>query len=111
MNPTRAKAKNVLWVLLFTATVGIAPLAYQEYWRPTPPLIIGFAIFYAVHPIGAAWMIYQSIRYESRPLPIILFCLVPYSFVWYYFERVRSGKQSLRQTAGRAPAERRVDDP
>lgn len=36
---------------------------------------------------------YMSIRYEKKPLPMLALALfVPFTFVWYYFERVRPGK-------------------
>jgi len=38
-------------------------------------------------------MMYMSIRYEKKPLPFVLLALlIPFTFLWYYFERVRPGK-------------------
>jgi hypothetical protein len=38
-------------------------------------------------------MMYMSIRYEKHPLPMVLLAaFIPFSFLWYYFERVRRGK-------------------
>jgi len=45
------------------------------------------------HPFGVLWMIYQTIRYEAKPLPYVFLALfVPFAWVWYYFERVRLRK-------------------
>jgi len=41
------------------------------------------------------WMLYQAIRYEARPLwYVLLVACVPFSYVWYYFERYRPRKTS-----------------
>jgi hypothetical protein len=37
--------------------------------------------------IGALWMWYQAIRYEIHPLKFIIIAVLPFSFMWYYFER------------------------
>jgi hypothetical protein len=37
--------------------------------------------------IGTLWMLYQSIRYEIRPLLFCVLSIIPFSFVWYYYER------------------------
>lgn len=42
-----------------------------------------------IQPLGGFWMIYMSIRLEKRPVPYIMLAFVPYSFLWYYMERVR----------------------
>ena len=44
-------------------------------------------------------MAYQCVRYEKKPFPLLLLVLIPYSFLWYYFERVRKRKQALRPAA------------
>src|ERR1035441_7653743 len=44
----------------------------------------------AIGPFGALWMIKTVIRQEPSPWPLLfLAVLLPYSFLWYYFERVR----------------------
>jgi hypothetical protein len=47
--------------------------------------------------LGSFWMLYQSVRYEIRPLSFILFSFIPFSFVWYYFQRYskRTGVRRL----------------
>lgn len=90
--------RTLLWCSFLTITTGVLLLVSHGIFALTPPMIVALAIFYAIHPLGAVWMAYQCIRHEARPFPIILLVLVPYAFVWYYFERVRGGKQLLRST-------------
>ena len=60
-------------------------------------------VFYVVEPIfmvhlaSSAWMLYQAIRHESKPLPYALLgFFVPFACVWYYFERFRPRRQPLK---------------
>jgi hypothetical protein len=47
--------------------------------------------------VGFFWMIYQAVRYEYRPLRFVLIALfLPFSFIWYYFERYSSRPPSNR---------------
>jgi hypothetical protein len=57
-----------------------------------PLVLIVVFLIYAVGPLGAFWMLYMAIRYERHPLPMILLAFLPYSFLWYYFERVHPKK-------------------
>jgi hypothetical protein len=58
-----------------------------------PLVIFATVALFAIPPMGAFWMMYLSIRYEKKPLPMLLLAFfVPFSFVWYYFKRVRPGK-------------------
>ena len=47
--------------------------------------------------LGVIWMFYQAARYEIRPFRFIILCFVPFSFIWYYFERYskRTGVRRL----------------
>jgi hypothetical protein len=64
-----------------------------------PGSFLGVLAFLAtfVGNLGGVWMFYQAARYEIRPFWFIVLCLVPYSFVWYYFERYskRTGVRRL----------------
>jgi hypothetical protein len=42
--------------------------------------------------VGAFWMMYMSIRHEKSPLPMVMLAFIPFTFLWYYFERFRAGK-------------------
>jgi hypothetical protein len=93
------KMKTLLWGLFFVVMSGVLFLGYQEFWRPGPAAVVGIAILYGVHPFGALWMAYKCLRYERRPLPLVLFALlVPFSFLWYYVERVRRGRHLTRES-------------
>jgi len=47
--------------------------------------------------VGMVWMVNQAIRYEVRPFRYCAAALLPFTCVWYYFERyrVREGLQRL----------------
>jgi hypothetical protein len=61
-----------------------------------PAILLAFIALFAVPPVGAFWMMYTSIRYEKSPLPMILLAFIPFSFLWYYFERIRPGSLQNR---------------
>jgi hypothetical protein len=51
--------------------------------------------FLALQPFCGLWMLYQAIRHEAKPLPyFFLGAFVPFSYIWYYFERFRPRKQA-----------------
>jgi hypothetical protein len=85
--------KILLWVLLGFAVSGLAFCMFVSGWFPRNPVIDFFIfVFFSAPAVGAFWMLYVAIRNERHPLPIILLAFLPYSFLWYYFERVRLGK-------------------
>src|SRR5437773_557837 len=82
----------LLWLVLRAGRLSVLPTTLAE-------LTIGAAI------LGGYWMIYDSVRYERRSWPYAVCSLIiPYSFVWYYFERVRK-----RSSAQRVPVASRTD--
>lgn len=95
--------KLSLHVVCGFAVLGVALwiLTSAEVPRNSPFLPVVFMVF-MVPPIGSLWMVYMSVRYELKPLPMILLAFLPYSFVWYYFERYRPRKR----TTGGAPFRR-----
>jgi hypothetical protein len=67
--------------------------------RPETDLTMLMAsIFFMMGAVGAIWMLYTVIRWESQPLLYAILALVPYTFVWYYFERVSGSRLSARST-------------
>ena len=69
-----------------------------EISRSVSPLfevLAGMATF--AEYVGCIWMFYQAARYEIRPFRFIILCFVPFSFIWYYFERYskRTGVRRL----------------
>ena len=65
----------------------------------SPAMMFGLWILFGVPPVGSFWMMYMSIRYEKNPLPMILLALIPFTFLWYYRERVRPGKSGGKRAA------------
>lgn len=60
-------------------------------WLPKTTLAMGALIaFFLCAPIGALWMLYDCSMREKPSFIYYLLALVPYAFVWYYFDRVRS---------------------
>lgn len=93
--------KLIAWVAFGFVVAGIAFWFVTSARGPANPFLIAFlAIVFVAAPCGTFWMLYMSIRYEKRPLPTMLLAFIPYTFLWYYFERVRSG----RLTTNRQPA-------
>ncbi len=86
--------RGLFWALFLVLTTGTALLAAVDFWPLNPSALVTLGIIYALHPLGALWMTYQCVRYEREPLRLVLLALIPYSFVWYYFERVKKGKQT-----------------
>jgi hypothetical protein len=69
-----------------------------EISRSVSPLfevLAGMATF--AEYVGCIWMFYEAARYEIRPFRFIILCFVPFSFIWYYFERYskRTGVRRL----------------
>jgi hypothetical protein len=57
-----------------------------------PAVLFALVVLFTILPVGAFWMMYMSIRHEKSPLPMLLLAFIPFTFVWFYFERVRPGK-------------------
>lgn len=85
-------AKFLLWVLLSFVVGGVSFWAIVTERLPNPLLVFVVVVVFALPPLGSFWTLYTAIRYEKEPLPMVLAAMVPYSFLWYYFERVRPGK-------------------
>jgi hypothetical protein len=50
-------------------------------------------------PLGGFWMLYQSVRYENKPLfCCVLALFVPFAWIWYYFERARPRRRVAQST-------------
>jgi hypothetical protein len=84
--------KLFLWILLGFAVTGLAFWAIVTEGPENPVLVSLAVVVFAASPIGAFWMLYVAIRYETHPLPMVPMAFIPFSFLWYYFERVRPGK-------------------
>jgi uncharacterized membrane protein YqjE len=87
--------KLLLYVAGGFVALALAALVITRGQAPAsnPAMLFAIVALFVIPPLGAFWMIYMSIRYEKRPLPLVLLAfLIPFTFVWYYFERVRAGK-------------------
>ena len=87
--------KLFLYVLGGMAVIGLAFFVITRTQIPidNPFLMIAVVGLFAFAPLGGFWMAYMAIRYEKNPLPLVLLALfVPFTFLWYYFERVRPRK-------------------
>jgi len=93
--------KMLLWIILGFIVTGLAFWIVTMPGTPRNPLFMLLVVaVFAAPSLGAFWMLYVSIRHEKQPLPMILLAFLPYSFLWYYFERVRPGKhikESMRE--------------
>lgn len=50
-------------------------------------------ILFSIPALGAFWMMYMAARYERDSFSLILLAVfIPFTFLWYYFERVRPRK-------------------
>jgi hypothetical protein len=67
-------------------------IAGEQAPASSPAILVAFVALFAIPPFGAFWMMYQAIRHEKNPFPMIALAFIPYTFLWYYFERIRPGK-------------------
>ena len=84
----------VIYIAIGFVAMALAALMITGGKAPAdnPLMLFAFVSLFALPPLGAFWMLYVAIRYEKKPLPIVLLAFVPFTFMWYYFERVRPGK-------------------
>jgi hypothetical protein len=86
MNGARAGT----WVLISGGATVAAAWFILGSSGPFRRACLGLAVVvFGLHPFGALWMMHHSVRYERQPLPFVAPSLVPYTFVAYYFKRVR----------------------
>jgi hypothetical protein len=84
--------KLAFWVLVGLGATSIAFWLIASGFVPKSPLVEALAIvFFTLPSIGAFWMLYAAIRYEKKPIGYIALAFIPYTFLWYYFERIRTG--------------------
>lgn len=86
--------RSYLFAWLPTLTYGAILLLVSVAYAPPGQFLAGSTPFDSLfsfiswgNEIVALWMLYQAIRYEIRPWRFILLSFLPFSFVWYYFER------------------------
>jgi hypothetical protein len=86
--------KLLLYVVFGFVVAGGAALLLTRGPAPEghPAVLIVLLVLFGIPPIGAFWMMYMSVRYEKSPVPMLLLAFIPFTFLWYYFERVRPNK-------------------
>ena len=72
--------------------LAVALLALGPSPDNNPAMLFAFYVLFGISPLGAFWMMYMAIRYEKNPFSLILLAFIPFTFLWYYFERVRPSK-------------------
>ncbi|MGE0407005.1 MAG: hypothetical protein AB7O65_11960 [Candidatus Korobacteraceae bacterium] len=82
--------KLLAYVVLGFVALAVAGLLITQGQAPAshPVMLFAFVALFGIPPVGALWMIYLAIRHEKNPFPMVLLALIPFSFLWYYFERV-----------------------
>jgi thiol:disulfide interchange protein len=90
--------KTLLWIVVGFGVLGLATWLITLPGPPHGPMLFLLVLVFAVAPVGAFWMMSQVMRYERRPFPLIAMAMfVPFTFLWYYLERVRPGKHKTRR--------------
>ena len=95
--------KLALYVLGGFVALAVAVLVITRGQAPAsnPTMLFAVVALFVIPPLGAFWMIYTAIRFEKHPLPLVLLAFfVPFTFVWYYFERVRPRRHVTRIDLG-----------
>ena len=88
--PVRSYLFAWLPTVIYGALVLLVNMAYAppgQILTDTTPLTPLFSLISWGNQIVALWMVYQAIRYEIRPWRFILLSFLPFSYVWYYYER------------------------
>lgn len=96
--------KRLVWICLGTLSFAFG-LTMVFFYPFKHPFIVEIGRAWIVimpilllQPVFGIWMLYQAIRYEVKPLPyVLLIAFVPFSYVWYYVERVRPRHRLARK--------------
>ena len=88
-----------LLIYIAAGFIAMAAAAFLITWGQPPnnhpAMLLAFVVLFAIPPVGALWMAYMAIRYEKNPFPMLLLAfLIPFTFLWYYFERVQQTKRN-----------------
>jgi hypothetical protein len=88
--------KLLAYIVLGFLAMAAAALLISRGQAPASNPIILFATvaLFAIPPLGAFWMMYMAIRHDKNPFPMILLAFIPFTFVWFYLERVRPRKSA-----------------
>jgi hypothetical protein len=92
-----SKSGNLHWMghviaflFLLSLTAFAASVVFGT-WFPKTTVAMGALIaFFVCAPLGTLWMLYDCAIREKPTFIYFLLAFIPYAFVWYYFDRVRS---------------------
>lgn len=93
--------KALVYIVMGCALLGL--LVWLLTLNETPQnssVMFLIVLIFLVPAVGAFWMMYEAIRHEKHPLPMVLLAFLPFAFLWYYVERVRQGKIYTRRAPG-----------
>jgi len=90
---------RILWLVLIGALCVLWGWIVVGPWTPHNPIAMMLvAVLFTVPNVGALWMMYVAIRYEPTPFLFVALAFIPFSFVWYYFERYRKAQHLTRES-------------
>jgi hypothetical protein len=78
------------FLVLISLTAFAASVVFGTWFPKTTVAMAAVVVFFVCAPIGALWMLYDCSMREKPPFIYFLLAFVPYAFVWYYLDRVRS---------------------
>jgi hypothetical protein len=77
-----------MWVFVGFSVTGISG-GLIVVTHANPIFVAIFAAANVVATLGTLWMMYVAMRAENPPWPMFWLAFLPFSSLWYYFERVR----------------------
>jgi hypothetical protein len=93
--------KRLVWISLgiLSFALGVTIVFFYPFKHPLKDELGSASVvilpLLALQAFCGLWMLYHAIRYETKPVPcIFLAAFVPFSYIWYYIERVRPLEQA-----------------
>lgn len=97
------RVERYAWILFAVCLTGFEVWAVFSRTGPMnltshPVLLPLILLAFTASGLGGWWMLFMILRHEKGMFPIILApLLIPNSFLWYYFERIKPGKRVSRE--------------
>ena len=89
------RQKITLMNLVGYALAGIS-IIYFNYGHPQGSfkyyLSIVVFVYFACSALGGIWMFYMVNKYEKNPAFGRIVTILPFTFIWYYFEKYKKSK-------------------
>lgn len=90
MSTSKSRITQAVTLFVLAVLAGFSVWAVVGPWFPGGTVARALLfMFFICAPIGSFWMIYDCARQEKRLPMHFLLALLPYAFVWYYFDRVK----------------------